>query len=116
MARGVSPQDKTYKIMQAVIQTGGKQYNVAKGDKLFVEKIPGEAGTQVSFDQVLLVHGDSTKIGAPYVAGAKVTGKIVSQKKGEKVVIYKYKRRKGYHKKQGHRQLLTEVQIEEIRA
>ena len=102
--------------MQAVIQTGGKQYNVAKGDKLFVEKIPGEAGTQVSFDQVLLVHGDSTKIGAPYVAGAKVTGKIVSQKKGEKVVIYKYKRRKGYHKKQGHRQLLTEVQIEEIRA
>ncbi|MBI4411142.1 MAG: 50S ribosomal protein L21 [Deltaproteobacteria bacterium] len=106
--------------MQAVIQTGGKQYNVSKGERLLVEKIPGEPGTEISFDQVLLVHGDATsgvatKIGLPYVAGAKVTGKIVAQKKGEKVVSYKYKRRKGYHKKQGHRQLLTEVQIDEIR-
>lgn len=85
-----------------------------------IEKIPGEPGTEVAFEQVLLVHGpatsgDATKIGTPYLAGAKVMGKIVSQTKGDKVVIYKYKRRKGYHKKQGHRQQLTEVQIEEIR-
>ena len=97
--------------MQAVIQSGAKQYNVAKGDRLLLDKMPGEPGSKVTFDQVLLIHGDSTKIGTPLVAGAKVEGKILAQKKAKKIIVFKYKRRKGYHKKQGHRQQLTEVEI-----
>ncbi|MBX7148556.1 50S ribosomal protein L21 [bacterium] len=102
--------------MQAVIQTGGKQYQVSKGSKIVVEKLVGDAGSEVVFDKVLLVTGDSTKVGAPFLSGAKVTGKILSQDKGDKVIVYKFKRRKGYHKKQGHRQLETRVEIQAIQA
>lgn len=102
--------------MQAVIHTGGKQYIVTKGDTLFVEKLEGDTGRDIVFDQVLLINDEVVRIGTPTVAGAKVTAKIVSQDKASKVLIYKYKRRKGYHKKQGHRQQVTKVQITEIHA
>lgn len=99
---------------QAVIESGGKQYVVAPGQKLLVDKLEGEAGAEIAFDKVLLVNGDSTSIGTPYVNGASVKGKIVSQDKADKIVVYTYKRRKGYHKKKGHRQKLTRVEIMEI--
>ncbi len=102
--------------MEAIIKTGGKQYTVSKGTKLNIEKLEGQAGDSVTFDQILMVGGDEVKIGTPFVAGAKVSAKILSQGKGEKVTIYKYKRRKGYHKKQGHRQFQTRVEIQEISA
>ena len=97
--------------MQAIIQTGGKQYVVSKGDKILVEKMAGEAGGEVSFDKVLLIKGDTVKIGAPLVNGAKVLAKILGQEKAKKVIAFKYKRRKGYHKTKGHRQQLTRVEI-----
>lgn len=102
--------------MKAVIQTGGKQYVVAKGDTIEIEKLDGDAGVAVTFDQVLMITGDSIKVGTPMLAGAKVVGKILTQEKSDKVIVYKYKRRKGYHKKQGHRQNFTRVQIQEIQA
>ena len=101
--------------MKAVIQTGGKQYQVSKGDRLMIEKLEGDTGSQIIFDQVLMVHGDDVKIGTPTLSGVQVLGKIVEQGKAKKVLIYKYKRRKGYHKKQGHRQFQTCVEIQEIR-
>ncbi len=103
--------------MKAVIQTGGKQYHVSKGDKVIIERLDGDAGAQITFDQVLMVHDDasSIKIGTPYLAGAQVVGKILDQGKAKKIIVYKYKRRKGYHKKQGHRQMQTCVEIQEIR-
>lgn len=101
--------------MEAVIQSGSKQYNVAKGDRLLVDKLPGEPGAEITFDQVLLIHGESIKIGTPLVAGAKVAGKILAQKKAKKIIVFKYKRRKGYHKKQGHRQQHTEIEITDIK-
>ncbi|MDO8518591.1 MAG: 50S ribosomal protein L21 [Deltaproteobacteria bacterium] len=97
--------------LQAIIKTGGKQYIVTKGDKILVEKLGGDAGAEVTFDQVLMVTGDQVKIGAPLVSGAKVAGKILSQEKAKKVIAFKYKRRKGYHKTKGHRQQLTRVEI-----
>jgi large subunit ribosomal protein L21 len=100
--------------MQAVIQTGGKQYVVEKGISLVVEKLVGEKGDKVVFDQVLLVNGDKVLVGAPLVAGAKVEAKITDQAKGEKVIIHTYKRRKGYHKTKGHRQQQTRVEITNI--
>lgn len=100
--------------MQAIIQTGGKQYVVAKGDKILVEKLAGDAGAAVIFDKVLFVKGDEVKIGAPLVAGAKVSGKILAQEQAKKVIAFKYKRRKGYHKTKGHRQELTRVEITDI--
>ncbi|HBF12335.1 MAG TPA: 50S ribosomal protein L21 [Deltaproteobacteria bacterium] len=102
--------------MQAVIQTGGKQYRVAKGNKILIEKLDGDKGQSITFDQVLLIEGDSVKVGTPLVSGAKVLATVVDQTKGEKVIAYKYKRRKGYHKKKGHRQSLTCVEIKEIHA
>ena len=101
--------------MQAIIQTGGKQYIVSKGDKILVEKLGGDAGAEVKFDKVLMLKGDEVKIGAPTVAGAVVAGKILAQEKAKKVIAFKYKRRKGYHKTKGHRQELTRVEITEIR-
>lgn len=101
--------------MQAIIKTGGKQYSVSKGSRLSIEKIDGEPGSEVTFDQVLLVDGEEVKIGTPFVDGAKVLGRIVGQEKSKKITVYKYKRRKGYHKKQGHRQFVTRVEIQEIR-
>ena len=101
--------------MQAIIVTGGKQYNVSEGDTLFVEKLEVEAGEAITFDQVLaIVDGENTKFGAPVVEGAKVEAKVVKNGKGKKVRVYKYKSKKGYHKRQGHRQPYTKVEIGKI--
>lgn len=101
----------------AVIRTGGKQYKVAEGDTLEVEKIDGEAGGKTQFNDVLLVAGDGgVKIGAPLVKGASVTADVVDETKGDKVVAFKYRKRKGYHRTVGHRQKLTRVKITAIKA
>jgi large subunit ribosomal protein L21 len=98
--------------MFAVIKTGGKQYRVAAGDKLKVEKLPGDVGSEVLLDQVLMVgEGAAIKVGAPLVAGAAVKATVVSHGKGDKVTIFKLRRRKHYKKSQGHRQQYTEIQI-----
>jgi large subunit ribosomal protein L21 len=101
--------------MYAVIKTGGKQYKVAPGDQLKIESIAGEPGATVSFDQVLMVgNGEAVKVGAPVLAGSTVTAEIVKHGRGVKVRIIKHRRRKHYHKEQGHRQNFTEVKITEI--
>jgi large subunit ribosomal protein L21 len=101
--------------MYAVIKTGGKQYKVAEGDFLKIEKIEGQAGAEVIFDEVLLVSkGDATEVGKPFVEKAKVVGEIIAQTKGPKLVVFKMKKRKGFHKKTGHRQELTRVRIKAI--
>ena len=101
--------------MQAIIVTGGKQYVVNEGDTLFIEKLPVEAGDAVTFDQVLaIVVGENTKFGTPVVEGAKVEATVVKNGKGKKVRVYKYKAKKGYHKRQGHRQPYTKVEIGKI--
>ena len=101
--------------MKAVIVTGGKQYTVAEGDVLYIEKLNAEAETTIKFDQVLAVlDGDSSKIGAPTVAGAVVEGKVVKNGKGKKIVVFKYKPKKGEKKKMGHRQPYTKVEITKI--
>ena len=98
--------------MYAVIKTGGKQYRVTEGMGLKVEKIEGEKGTKVDLKDILLIGGNGTpKIGAPVVAGATVSAEITRQAKDKKVMVYKKKRRKGYEKKRGHRQLFTEIKI-----
>lgn len=97
--------------MFAVIQTGGKQYRVAEGDRLRVEKLIGDVGAKVTFDKVLLVGGDSVKVGTPLVAGAKVSAEIVAQARDKKVIVFKFRRRKNYRRKQGHRQPFTELKI-----
>ena len=103
--------------MYAVIVTGGKQYKVSEGDTLFVEKIEAEEGSAVTFDQVLMVgEGEDVKVGAPTVAGATVEASVVENGKARKVIVYKYKRKSGYHKKNGHRQQYTAVKIEKINA
>ena len=101
--------------MYAIIATGGKQYKVAEGDIIKVEKLGVEAGETVTFDQVLAVSNDGMKVGAD-VASASVSGTVVKQGKGKKVIVYKYKRKTGYHKKNGHRQAYTKVKIEKINA
>jgi large subunit ribosomal protein L21 len=101
--------------MQAIIVTGGKQYNVAEGDTLFIEKLPVEAGDEVTFDEVLaIVDGENTKFGAPVLEGAKVEAKVVKNGKGKKIRIFKYTPKKGYRKRQGHRQPYTKVEIGKI--
>jgi len=101
--------------MYAVIKTGGKQYKVSEGDVLNFEKIEGDKGDTVSFDEVLLISKDEdVKVGTPFVEGAKVVGEIVSQIRGPKITVFKMKRRKGYSKKTGHRQDLTNLKIKEI--
>ena len=101
--------------MQAIIVTGGKQYVVNEGDTLFIEKLPVEAGDAVTFDQVLaIVDGENTKFGTPVVEGAKVEATVVKNGKGKKVRVYKYKAKKGYHKRHGHRQPYTKVEIGKI--
>ena len=103
--------------MYAVIATGGKQYRVAEGDVLFVEKLAGELDEQVVFSDVLTVVEDgSVKIGTPYLAGAKVTAKVLKQGKDKKILVYKYKSKANYRRKQGHRQPYTKVSIEKIEA
>lgn len=101
--------------MKAVIVTGGKQYTVAEGDVVFVEKLGAEAEATVKFDQVLAVlDGENTKIGAPTVEGASVEAKVVKNGKGKKIRIFKYNPKKGYRKRQGHRQPYTKVEIGKI--
>lgn len=98
--------------MYAVIQTGGKQYRVSAGEKLKIERIAGEVGQEILLDRVLLVaDGDALKMGAPLVAGARVTAKVLKHGRGEKVRIFKLNRRKHYRKTQGHRQNYTEIEI-----
>lgn len=101
--------------MTAIIVTGGKQYKVAEGDTLFIEKLPAEAGDSVTFDQVLaVIDGETATFGAPLVAGAKVEASVVKNGKGKKIRIFKYKPKKGYRKRQGHRQPYTKVTIGKI--
>ena len=102
--------------MYAIIATGGKQYKVAEGDVIRVEKLGVEAGSTYTFDQVLLVSGDEVKVGEPTVVGATVEATVVGDGKAKKVIVYKYKRKTGYHKKNGHRQQYTEVKIDKINA
>ena len=101
--------------MHAIIETGGKQYKVAEGDTLFIEKLPNEAGEAVTFDKVLAILDDEkATIGTPVVEGAKVEANVVKNGKGKKVVVFKYKPKKNYRRKQGHRQPYTKVTIGKI--
>ena len=101
--------------MHAIIVTGGKQYKVAEGDTLFIEKLPVEANDTVKFDKVLAVlDGENTKFGAPVVEGASVEATVVKNGKGKKIRIFKYNPKKGYRKRQGHRQPYTKVEIGKI--
>ena len=102
--------------MYAVIATGGKQCKDSEGDVIKVEKLGVEAGQTYTFDKVLLVSGDEVKVGAPAVEGATVEADVIGDTKGKKVIVYKYKRKTGYHKKNGHRQQLTAVKITKINA
>lgn len=102
--------------MNAIIKTGGKQYNVEEGSILRVEKLDAEVGDTVTFDQVLMILGDENIIGKPFVDGAKVTAEVLNQGRGKKLISYKYKAKKGYRRKKGHRQPFTEVKINSIEA
>ena len=102
--------------MYAIIATGGKQYKVAEGDIINVEKLGVEAGETVTFGEVLVVNNGSVQVGNPTVAGASVSATVIGDVKGKKVIVYKYKRKTGYHKKQGHRQPYTKVEIKAINA
>ena len=101
--------------MYAIIATGGKQYKVSEGDVIKIEKIDAEAGATVSFDQVIAVSDGTLKVGAD-VASATVSATVMDQGRGKKVIVYKYKRKTGYHKKNGHRQAYTQVKIDKINA
>ena len=101
--------------MNAIIETGGKQYKVAEGDTLFIEKLPVEAGEAVTFDKVLaVIDGENVTVGTPVVEGAKVDASVVKNGKGKKIIVFKYKPKKGYRRKQGHRQPYTKVTIGKI--
>jgi large subunit ribosomal protein L21 len=100
--------------MYAVIKTGGKQYRVAANQVIKVERLDGDAGATVTFPEVLMLGGDSPVVGTPTVAGALVTGTVLEQIRGEKLVIFKKKRRKNYRRRNGHRQYLTVVRIADI--
>ena len=100
--------------MYAVIETGGKQYRVNTGQTVRVERLEGELGSKVTLDKVLMVGGDKTQIGSPYLDGAKVDAEIVEQHRTRKVLVFKYKRRKGYRVKKGHRQHYTALKITNI--
>lgn len=101
--------------MYAVVYSGGKQYKVEEGEILTVEKIPGEVGAPVSFDRVLMLSdGETISVGTPVLDNAAVTGHIVEQGKSRKIIVFKYKRRKRYRRKQGHRQAYTAVKIDRI--
>ncbi|HZK00666.1 MAG TPA: 50S ribosomal protein L21 [Tissierellaceae bacterium] len=101
--------------MYAVIETGGKQYRVQEGDTLFVEKLDAQVGDTVDFDKVLIISKDGDlQAGKPYVEGVKVEGNVLEQGKAKKIVVFKYKAKKNYRKKTGHRQPFTKVKIEKI--
>ena len=102
--------------MYAIIESCGKQYKVAEGDVVFFEKLDAEEGKKVSFDKVVLVSDDKkVEVGAPYVKGVKVEGKVVANGKGKKIIVYKYKAKKNYRRTQGHRQPYTKVEITSIK-
>ena len=103
--------------MYAIIESCGKQYKVSEGDVVFFEKLDAEEGKKVTFDNVILVSdGKDVKVGTPYVKGCKVEGTVVAQGKGPKIIVYKYKAKKNYRRKQGHRQPYTKVEIKSIKA
>ncbi|USS86716.1 MULTISPECIES: 50S ribosomal protein L21 [Fructilactobacillus] len=102
--------------MYAIIVTGGKQYKVAEGESIFVEKLDAEAGDKVTFDQVIFVGGDNPKVGTPLVDGASVEGSVEKQGKNKKITIFRYKPKKGAQSKKGHRQPYTKVKIEKVNA
>ena len=114
-SESVMKERQVQQVMQAIIVTGGKQYNVSEGDTLFIEKLDVNAGDAVVFDQVLaIVDGENTKFGTPVVEGAKVDATVVKNGKGKKIRIFKYTPKKGYRKRQGHRQPYTKVEIGKI--
>ena len=98
----------------AVIQTGGKQYRVAQGDVLRVEKLAGDVGAAITFDKVLLVGGDATQVGTPLVKGASVAAQIIGQGRDKKIIVFKFRRRKNYRRKAGHRQPFTALEITNV--
>ncbi|ACV58829.1 50S ribosomal protein L21 [Alicyclobacillus acidocaldarius] len=101
--------------MYAIVETGGKQYKVSQGDTLVVEKLEGEVGSEIVLDKVLLVQNEGqVQVGSPYLQGAKVVAKVVEHGRGEKIIVFKYKPKKNYHKKQGHRQPYTKLTVESI--
>ncbi|KRK89859.1 50S ribosomal protein L21 [Lentilactobacillus sunkii] len=102
--------------MYAVITTGGKQYKVSEGDAIYVEKLSADEGSKVTFDQVVMVGGDSVKVGTPLVDGASVTGTVEKQGRQKKITIFRYKPKKGSRSKKGHRQPYTKVVIDSIKA
>ena len=102
--------------MYAIIKTGGKQYKVSEGDTIFVEKLDAQVDDTYTFDTVLAIGGEEVKLGNPVVEGASVTAKVLRQAKSKKVIVFKYKPKKTYRKKQGHRQPYTKLQIEKINA
>lgn len=102
--------------MYAVIRTGGKQYRVAEGDTIRVEKLVGDVGSTIQFDDVLMVGGETVTVGKPQVSGAKVVAEITAQDRAKKIIVFKMKRRKGYRRRQGHRQPYTELRIQSVKA
>lgn len=103
--------------MYAIVESGGKQFKVSQGDTIVVEKVPAEVGDTVVLDKVFFVSSESgVKVGAPVLAGAKVTAKVLDHGRDKKIVVFKYKSKKNYHKKQGHRQPFTKLLIETIEA
>ena len=100
--------------MYAIIATGGKQYRVSEGDVLYIEKIDAEVDSTVSFDVLLVENNGDVKVGTPVVEGVKVEGKVEAQTRGEKIIVFKYKAKKNYRRKQGHRQPYTKVEITKI--
>ena len=120
MRKGAAPDSEPVyegveKEMNAIIVTGGKQYKVAEGDILFIEKLDAEAGATVKFDQVLaIIDGEKATFGAPVVEGASVEATVVKNGKGKKIRIFKYNPKKGYRKRQGHRQPYTKVEITKV--
>ena len=109
--------ERQVQAMHAIIETGGKQYKVTEGDVLYIEKLDAEAGSSITFDKVLAVlDGESAKFGAPTVDGASVTANVVKNGKGKKVLVFKYKPKKNYRRRQGHRQPYTKVEITKVNA